>query len=226
MAKELLSVITREKNPVISVQDEDLVSSRNGKRILFVVNSDWFFISHRMRLAMAAKQKGYDVVIATGNTGKAEEIIYNGFEYIEFPISTKGINPLEEISTVLRMHKLFNKVKPDLVHLSTPKVVAYGSIVARTKAKLKLVSLISGLGYSFSNRPEAKWIGKVIRKLYKIGFKHKNSCIIFQNPENMKLFIKEKLVTDKKVALIRGSGVCLEEFACVPEPEGIKAQQE
>jgi glycosyltransferase involved in cell wall biosynthesis len=221
MAEDTLQVIIKEKEPQISTQTDEFTKKRNGKRILFVVNSDWFFVSHRMRLALNTKKMGYDVYVATGNTGKTKDIISNGLDYIDFPISTKGTNPLEEIPTFIRLHKLFNEVKPDLVHLSTPKVVAYGSIVARLRKELRVVNLISGLGYSFSNRPEAKWIGKIIRKLYRFGFKHKNSCTVFQNPDNMELFINENLVCGKSVALIRGSGVCLKEFAYVPEPDGI-----
>ena len=33
------------------------------KKILFVVNVDWFFISHRLLLATEALQRGYEVVL-------------------------------------------------------------------------------------------------------------------------------------------------------------------
>ncbi|MGJ0298305.1 hypothetical protein NG744_05020 [Aliarcobacter cryaerophilus] len=42
------------------------------KKILFVVNVDWFFISHRLPLAIEALVKGYEVHIACGISDKKE----------------------------------------------------------------------------------------------------------------------------------------------------------
>ena len=38
------------------------------KKILFIVNVDWFFISHRLPIAIAAKEIGLEVHIATGSS--------------------------------------------------------------------------------------------------------------------------------------------------------------
>ena len=38
------------------------------KRLLIVINVDWFFLSHRLPIAIAAVEKGYEVHIATSLT--------------------------------------------------------------------------------------------------------------------------------------------------------------
>lgn len=36
------------------------------KKLMFVVNVDWFFMSHRLPIAPEAMRQGYEVHIATG----------------------------------------------------------------------------------------------------------------------------------------------------------------
>jgi len=44
----------------------------SSKKILFVVNVDWFFISHRLPIALKAIENGYEVHIATTITNKLD----------------------------------------------------------------------------------------------------------------------------------------------------------
>lgn len=40
------------------------------KKLLFIVNVDWFFVSHRLPIALAALQDGYEVHLGAALTGK------------------------------------------------------------------------------------------------------------------------------------------------------------
>ena len=46
--------------------------------LLFIVNVDWFFISHRLRIAQAARDAGYDVHVACSLTGREDEMRSEG----------------------------------------------------------------------------------------------------------------------------------------------------
>ena len=50
-----------------------------NKRLLFVVNVDWFFLSHRLALALAAIWEGYQVHVAVGITDRLTELQSYGF---------------------------------------------------------------------------------------------------------------------------------------------------
>ena len=39
-------------------------------KLFIVVNVDWFFLSHRLPVALAAQEAGWDVTIVTADTGK------------------------------------------------------------------------------------------------------------------------------------------------------------
>ena len=88
-----------------------LVLNNGVKKILFVINSDWGFLLYRTPLAMAAKNKGIQVWVASPNTGDASKIISMGFNYIELPMSRKGVNILNEIFTFLRILNIYFKLK-------------------------------------------------------------------------------------------------------------------
>ena len=86
------------------------------KNILVFINSDWFFLLHRVAITNTFLTKGYNVIIATEDTGRKQEIIDLGYEFLDFPISRKGINPLIELGTLIRTYNLYHKLSPDIVY--------------------------------------------------------------------------------------------------------------
>jgi len=56
---------------------------------------------------------------------------------------------------------------------------------------------------------------------YRSAFLARNTIGIFQNPEDLKLFIDAGIVKSEKAVLIRGSGVDTSSFIPLPEPEGV-----
>src|SRR5712692_1515418 len=51
-------------SPIASGPAKPADAARAAK-LLFLVTEDWYFVSHRLELAVAARQAGYDVVVAT-----------------------------------------------------------------------------------------------------------------------------------------------------------------
>ena len=153
------------------------------KRILFVVNDPSFFLSHRLPLAKAIQNKGFQVHVATKNgpaVGKIKEL---GFKHHELPLSRSGRNPLKEIATVFSLWSLFRDIRPDLVHLVTIKPVLYGGIAARIAKVPGVISAISGLGFLFVKRAGLlRHLSRYLALfLYRLSMKHPNQRIIFQN---------------------------------------------
>ena len=42
------------------------------KKLLFIVNTDWFFVSHRLPIAIEAINQGYEVHLATDVSNKSK----------------------------------------------------------------------------------------------------------------------------------------------------------
>ncbi|MCH8558973.1 MAG: glycosyltransferase family 4 protein [Balneolia bacterium] len=181
-------------------------------RILYLVNVDWFFISHRLPLALAAKSFGFEVIIAASNSGYKEEIESYGMEFIHIPFSRKGTNLLNEILTLIKVYRVFRKIKPDIVHQVTIKPVIFGSLIARFSNRLSVVNAITGLGFVFSDDEKSSLLHLIINKLYKIALNNPRQYTIFQNPDDRKQFIDNKLVNADHTFIIMGSGVDCEVF--------------
>ena len=78
-----------------------------NKKLFIVVNVDWFFISHRLPVALVAQKAGWNVTIVTADTGKMKDIEKNGLKVINLPMSRSGMNILEELKTLNFLRKLY-----------------------------------------------------------------------------------------------------------------------
>jgi glycosyltransferase involved in cell wall biosynthesis len=182
------------------------------KKIVFLVNVDWFFISHRLDIAEEAVLQGWEVFVAAENSGKSHEIVAKGITFIDIKISRSGINIFEELSTLLQFYKIYQKVKPDVVHHITLKPVIYGTFIAKILKIKGVVNAISGLGYAFTNNRKG-FVQRIMLIIMKIGFNRFNLSIIFQNNEDQEELQNLGVINSKnKIYRIKGSGVDLKRF--------------
>lgn len=191
----------------------------NTKRLLFVVNNPAFFLSHRVALATAAQQAGYEVHVATMDGPSVPRIVALGLTHHVIPMNRSGKNPLQELKSLLALRRLFKELKPDLVHLVTIKPVLYGGIAARLAGVPAMVSAISGLGTVFvAEGLRARVLRTTVGLLYRLALGHRNSKVIFQNANDRDVLRKLGAVRDDQVEMIRGSGVDLKEYRAEPQP--------
>jgi len=193
--------------------------NKTKRTLLFVVNSAKFFLSHRLRIALAAKDNGFNVHIATADGTCVEKIKSLGLKHHVIPFDRKGQNPFIEITTLISLFKLFRTLRPDLVHLVTIKPIIYGGIAAKIAGVKAIVAAISGMGTVFiSNSIFAGIRRYLILMLYKNALKHKNSVVIFQNQSDEDLFINHRIIQREQALIIKGAGVDLTEYAQSLEP--------
>src|SRR5690242_8064487 len=186
-----------------------------------VVNSDAFFLSHRLPLARGARDAGMDVVVVAGETGRGRAIADQGFRFIPLPITRNSLNPLVELQTFAFLIRSYRRLHPAMIHHSTVKPVVYGSIAARLSCNAGVVNTISGLGYVFtSNHRTARMLRPALKRLWRAALSHPRGRTIFQNPEDRDDFVSMRLVSPDKTVLIRGSGVDCSAFRPTPDPAG------
>jgi glycosyltransferase involved in cell wall biosynthesis len=192
-----------------------------AKKILFVINAPEFFLSHRLPLAIAAKQAGYEVHVATVASPDVEIIKKEGFIYHEITFVRSGQNPIRELRTMLQLFRLFKAERPELVHAVTIKPVLYGGIAARLAGVRSVVAAVSGLGTVFlaasATARARRWL---VTRLYRAALRHKNLTVIFQNPDDRDVMLGLGIVNSAQVSMIRGSGVQLADYPYLPEPNG------
>lgn len=190
-------------------------------RLLFVVNDASFFLSHRLPLAVAARESGFDVHVATPSGPGVDAVRAAGFPHHPLPLNRSGMNPLRELGGLLAVVRLFRRLRPQLVHLVTIKPVIYGGLAARFTGVPGVVAAVSGLGFLFTRRGgRASWRLALTRWLYRLALGHRNLRVIFQNPEDAAEITAATGLPPAHGVLIRGSGVRLSDYPCVVEPQG------
>jgi glycosyltransferase involved in cell wall biosynthesis len=194
----------------------------SAPKLLYVVNIPRFFITHRLPLALAAQQAGFDVHVATSDhdTENVQHIIDSGLPFHPLPLSQHGTSPLTELRTINAIRKLYKELNPNLIHHVSIKPVIYGGIAAKLTGHKAVVSAMSGLGYVFIGTGLKPFIlRQLVRPALKIALAGETTRMVFQNPDDRQLFIDRGLVNPSTGILIRGSGVDETYFSPQPEPE-------
>ncbi|WPN65160.1 glycosyltransferase family 4 protein [Pseudomonas sp. P9_35] len=187
-------------------------------KLLMIVNDPAFFISHRLAIAEAAKEMGYETHIATMDGEAVSSITDKGFIHHLLPLSRSGSNPFSELFSLFSVWRLLWKVKPKILHLVTIKPVIYGGIAARFAPVKGVVAAVSGLGFVFvSQGIKATLLRKVVNFFYKLALGKKNLRVIFQNPDDCAVLTGFSIVDRNKAEMIRGSGVDLNLYSFMPE---------
>ena len=184
-----------------------------SKKIVIVVNNSWYAWNMRANLGFAFQKQGYEVVFISPYD-KYSENIKEHFRYIDININSKGINPIEDLKTIYMYYKTYKELKPDIVLQYTIKPNIYGTIAA-SMLNIPTINNIAGLGTLFIKQ---NFITSIAKWLYKFSQKRATK-IFFQNQDDFKMFVEEKLVLQEKCDVLPGSGVDINKFVPIEKKE-------
>lgn len=192
-----------------------------NKKLLFFVTEDWYFCSHRLPLALSAKQAGYDVLVVTRVKEHGGRITGAGLRLIPLPISRRGINPLTEFALIIRLISIYRSERPDIVHHIALKPVLYGSIASLATRIPYIVNAMAGLGILFSsNSLRSRLLRPILKLSFRFFLNRQNTHVLLQNPDDVQLMCDDVVLDRERITLIRGSGVDTDQFRSSPEPPG------
>lgn len=187
-------------------------------KLFIIVNVDWFFLSHRLPVALAAQKAGWDVTIVTADTGKLKDINAIGLKTINLPMSRSGMNIKEELGTLNFLRKLYRREKPDVVHHVGMKTILWGTLAAKYAKVRGVVNAVSGLGGFFAEDNKGL-LAKVMPKVLRYSHHGQNLLVIFQNHEDEAMYVEKGIISGNQARFIKGSGVDLKEFCYTQEPK-------
>jgi len=194
----------------------------NNKKIFYVVNADWFFLSHRKELAIEGIRRGYEVYLLAKDTGQFESLEKLGLKTIDIPFDRKKSSFFSDFKAFLKLCLLFNKYKPDIIHHVTLKPIIFGSLASTLfSRKSKIINAVSGLGYAFSNNNRSILKFTILLLLKCVFYLNRNKTkFIFQNMSDKNLLLNEKISSNISSFIIKGSGV--DELIFKPKNKVIK----
>ena len=189
-------------------------------KVLYLVTEDWYFCSHRLPVARAARDAGAEVVVATRVGEDAARIEAEGFRLVRLGWRRGGANPLRELVSLGAVIGLYLRERPDLAHHVAMKPVLYGGLAAILAGTPAVVQAITGLGYLFIGSGwRARLLGPPARALLRLVLNRRRTHVVVQNPDDRALLTR-RLIGHDRVTLIPGSGVDTAALRPMPEPDG------
>jgi glycosyltransferase involved in cell wall biosynthesis len=189
-----------------------------ARRILYVVTEDWYFLSHRLPMARAAKAAGYEVHVATRLKDGRASIEKEGFVPHALDWVRGSLSPRESLTATLALRRLLKELRPSILHNVALKPVLLGTAASLGLAPIAVVNSLTGLGSLFIG--EAKVNGQAraaVRLALSRLLRRKRSRTIVQNPDD-RAFVVALGAPPESVVLIPGSGVDTGHFTPMPEP--------
>ena len=185
-----------------------------GTRILVVASLSKSLINFRGDYIKHLTRTGYKVFAAAPEISEEvrSELEELGATALSFKLQRTGLNPLQDLGTIRELKQLMKEHQIQLVFPYTIKPVIYSSFAAKSLG-IPVISLITGLGFTFSAAsPKARFLQGITEKLYKRALRT-NKVVIFQNKDDRDLFLKRKIITaEQPTAVVSGSGVNLNRY--------------
>ncbi len=188
-------------------------------KILFLVTEDWYFCSHRLPVARAARDAGMEVAVATNVTDHGAAIQKEGFRLIPLAFRRRSLNPLNEARCLIALFRIYRQERPDLVHHVAIKPVLYGSFIAWLLRAPAVVNALAGLGFIFTS---PTWRARALRPFAKFALRfllnRVSGRVILQNPDDQKTLERVAHLKKGRSLVIAGSGVDMVHFQALPDP--------
>ncbi len=188
-------------------------------KLLFLVTDDRYFMSHRLPMARAAVAAGFEVHVGTRVKNYGEAIRTEGFTVHDLPWEKLKRSPLDIVKDIWAIRRLYQTLKPNLVHHIALVPVMFGQLAA-TGLPIATVNTIAGLGSGFIGR-DLK--GKILKTGLVLALRtlltRRKSLTVVQN-EDDRLALQSIGVPQDSIRLVAGSGVDTDLLKPLPEPEG------
>lgn len=176
------------------------------------------FYGFRADLIRTLLNKGHQVYAFTSeHTIEDLKKIENlGATPITYTLNRGGLNPLADMIATYQLSKKIKAINPDLVFSYFSKPVIFGTLAAKLAKAPRVIGMLEGLGYTFTEQPEGlskktQLIKKIQVFLYKIALPQLNQ-LIFLNPDDPKDLLQKYGIKVKKVEVLGGIGLNLENY--------------
>lgn len=186
-------------------------------KVLFFVTEDWFFASHFLPMAAAARAQGLDVVVATRVGDHRPQLEAKGIRVIGLDVERKSLGLLTAFRNLVSATRILHAERPDIVHCIALRPVVMGGIATRLSARTPLILAPTGLGLLWVERGwGARFLRGVVRIIVGWWLRGPNTRYVFENRDDPVEFGLDP--DGREVTIVGGAGVDASEFPMMPEP--------
>ena len=176
--------------------------------IVFVANRGYALTSSRIYLIRRFLAQGWRVVVATSRDHHAQQLELEGATLETAIFQRGGLFIYSDLQALQSLVRIYRKYRPRLIHHFHAKPIILGTLAARWINGAKVVNTITGLGHAFISGGLSQWLAEM-------GYRQmlsRSTMTIFQNSDDLQLFMQKGWVTSRNSGLIISSGVDTERF--------------
>jgi glycosyltransferase involved in cell wall biosynthesis len=185
--------------------------------ILVVLNDDQFFISNFLPLFKELQINGFEIQVASPNTGSKDKIESEGFKFYNIPVRREARTFLSNLFLAFSLFSLYRQVKPDIIHHITLKVILIGTFVSLFGGRKKVLNHFCGLGFIFTlpSNNSLKWFTCLLLRCLMFL---KRAKLLFENEDDRIEIIKGIGINSARTSIINGTGIDLNVYSYTNPP--------
>ena len=181
-------------------------------KILILTNHSYMLYRFRTELIQTL-MKDHEVVLSMPFVGHEEDFMAMGLRCIETEVDRRGINPKRDLKLFRFYRSLLKAEKPDMVITYSIKPNIYGGWACQL-AGIPYCANVQGLGTAF----QKQGLAQMVTVMYKTALR-KARTVFFENQGNANEFVSRHIIPEKKITLLSGAGINLENYPYVSYPE-------
>lgn len=181
-------------------------------KILIFTNHSYMLYQFRKEL-ITKLQAQHEVVLSMPFVGHEADFHAMGLRCIETKIDRRGMNPKTDLKLLQTYRKILRQEHPDLVITYSIKPNIYAGMICAAMS-IPYAANVQGLGTAFQKAGLAQFV----TVLYRFALR-KSKIVYFENKRNAQEFLDRGIIPDRKVVVLPGAGINLNEYPPVPYPD-------
>ncbi|MCV7047105.1 glycosyltransferase [Mycobacterium frederiksbergense] len=188
------------------------------KRVVFVVNNDRSFLSHRATWGAALQAAGSEITVIAEDTGEADAIRDLGFGFVGLHVGREasGVIALARSAVLILIALL--RIRPNIVFLSAQVAYTLGWPAAIFLRRTRFVRVAGGVGRALDPAVLHTRESRVVRLSARFAGRLKNVFTLFQIEEDRDTFRMHGLLpVSQRSLVIPGTGIDVNAWDCKGE---------
>ncbi|WP_414473011.1 glycosyltransferase family 4 protein [Microvirga sp. M2] len=187
-----------------------------GRKLVFIVTEDWFFASHFLPMARAAREMGLDVAVVTRVRAHREAIEATGARVIPLQVERRSVNPMTAGYAAGQLAAILKDEKADIVHCIALRSILVGGFAATLAGVGRRIYALTGLGFLGARTDRLGRLSQRAIRLLVRGLETAKTRYLFENADDPRLLGLDP--TDPKITIVGGAGVDPGMFGPSPLP--------
>ncbi|WP_104472348.1 glycosyltransferase family 4 protein [Acinetobacter indicus] len=200
------------------------------KKFVMIGTTAACFYGFRSELIKNLNSKNITVYAFTTDNDalELEKISKLGAIPISYQLNRGGLNPLADILATYKLAQQIKQLKPDLVFSYFSKPVIFGTLAAKIAKVPKIIGMLEGLGYTFTDQPnglspKTKLIKAIQVFLYKLALPKLDQLILLNHDDKTDLLINNDIAV-KETYILGGIGLDLNQYKYSPATKDLPIQ--